>query len=132
VKASRPVFADKVVPEKVVRLFVIEFESSALIEASSLQLHVLSPQHDAGVAGSGSEPEALVDQPTPYSRPARRRFDEQQPQLRGELRIGGCAKHTADSVTVDLGDPRRLSLVVTSPRESGDDPCDEALMSNLF
>jgi hypothetical protein len=53
VKASRPVFADKVVPEKVVRLFVIEFESSALIEASSLQLHVLSPQHDAGVAGNG-------------------------------------------------------------------------------
>jgi hypothetical protein len=29
VKASRPVFADKVVPEKVVRLFVIEFESRA-------------------------------------------------------------------------------------------------------
>jgi len=78
VKASRPVFADKVVPEKVVRLFVIEFESRALVEASSLQLHVLSPQHDAGVAGSGGEPEALVDQPTPYSRPARRRFDEQQ------------------------------------------------------
>jgi hypothetical protein len=52
--------------------------------------------------------------------------------LRGGHRLSGRAEHTADSLTVDLGDPRRLALVVTSLSESGDDPCDEALMSNLF
>jgi hypothetical protein len=61
VKVSRPVFADEVTAETVVRLFAIEFESGPLIEASSLQLYVLSPQHDPGVTQSGGEPEALVD-----------------------------------------------------------------------
>jgi hypothetical protein len=61
VKVSRPVFSDEVTAETVVGFVAIEFESGPLVEASSLQLHILSPQHDPGVTGSGGEPEALVD-----------------------------------------------------------------------
>jgi hypothetical protein len=78
VKVSRPVFADEVTAETVVGLVAIEFESGPLIEPSSLQLHILSPQHDPGVARSDGEPEALVDQPSSHPRTACRRFDEQQ------------------------------------------------------
>ena len=91
-----------------------------------LHLQVLGPQRDPGVAGLASEPQALIDQPTPHPRPARRRLDQQQAQLCGGRPISGRAEHTSDAPTVDLGDPARFPLI-TSVDESRHDPCDGVL-----
>ena len=63
------------------RLPIDAAEAGLLIEAARGVEIALRPQRDLLVAGVAREADAFVDQPAADAEPARRRFDQQQPQL---------------------------------------------------
>src|SRR6266516_3366751 len=109
-----------------VRLFVHEPESGALIHAPRRPQHALSPERHLPVLCLASEANALVDQPSADPHVASGRLHVEQTQLRNRLRLPD-GEYRPNDVALRLGDPAALSLWIVMLREVRRDLRDEHL-----
>src|SRR5688500_5024016 len=111
-----------------VRLGADDTEAGAGVDASGGEKVVLRPERDAAVAGGARESDALVDQAGPDPEPARAGIDEEEPKLRGLVRVSDD-EDAAGVLAIDLGDPAAIASRVEPLDERGHDLGDERLES---
>src|SRR5439155_12995969 len=120
----RPVLADEVATEAVVRFGADEGEPRPLVDPPSAGQHVVRPERQLAVAGGAREAQALLDEARADAQAARRRLDEEQAQLCGVASLGD-AQDAAHGAPAKLGDPGGLARWVAAVDVVGDYPRDE-------
>jgi hypothetical protein len=126
-QVAGPVLAGQVLPEAVMRAFVVQREPGPLVDAPGVGQHVVGPQGDAGISRLAGEPQHLADQPAAYAQASGPRLHQQQPKPRG----GGVlahAEHAAGRPAVHLGDPGRFGVRVPVLHVIRDDPGHQGLV----
>src|ERR1700719_1132152 len=104
-----PGLPDQVVAEAVMGLLVDEAIARSLVDAPRGHEDTIGPERDLPVARLAREALALGDGARADAEAARRRLDEQEPELGHGLRVGD-EEDGADDLAVLLGHPAALAL----------------------
>src|SRR6185369_2529494 len=104
-----PGLPDQVVAEAVMRLLVDEAIARSLVDAPRRDEDTVGPERDLPIARLAREALALGDEARTDAEAARRRLDEQEPELGHGLRLRH-EEDRADDLAVLLGHPAALAL----------------------
>src|SRR5580765_4580957 len=115
-----PGLPDQVVAEAVMRLLVDEAIAPCLVNAPRGHEDAIGPERDLPVAHLAGEALALGDEARADAEAARRRLDEQEPELGHGLRVSD-EEDRADDLAVLLGHPAALALRIEALDEPGGD-----------
>src|SRR6202795_2079200 len=111
-----PGLPDQVVAEAVMGLVAHEAIARSLVDAPRGHENAIGPERDLPVARLAREALALGDEARADPEAARRRLDEQEPELGDRLRVRD-EEDRADDLAVLLGHPAALALRIEALHE---------------
>ena len=115
-------------------LLLDELKAHSLIDLPRRMQDVIGPQAHPAVSTGNREVDALLHQTPPDTKAARRRFDQQQTQLRDVVRLSD-QENTSDSLTIPFRDPASLGRGIEVLHEIHRDLLDqvtEAMVPTVF